>query len=126
MTIPSPDRYAWLIVLACWAPLLAAQVSAPEDLARLEDAAVRAAVEKVSPLVVRIETLGGLETVGRRLVTQGPTTGLIVSAEGHIVSSSFNFVQIPASILVTLPDGKRHPAKLVARDHSRKLVLLKV
>ena len=126
MSIPTVDRSGWLVMLVCLASLLPAQESAPEDLAQLEDAAVRAAVAKVSPSVVRIETLGGLETVGRRLVTQGPTTGLIVSAEGYIVSSSFNFVQMPASILVTLPDGKRHPAKLVARDHSRKLVLLKV
>ncbi len=56
----------------------------------------------------------------------GPTTGLVVSADGYIISSAFNFVQKPASILVTLADGTRLPAKLVATDHSRMLVLLKV
>ena len=45
---------------------------------------------------------------------------------GYIVSSAFNFVQKPDSILVTLADGTRPPAKLVATDHSRMLVLLKV
>ncbi len=32
----------------------------------------------------------------------------------------------PASILVTLPDGKRAAARIVARDFSRELALLKV
>ena len=43
-----------------------------------------------------------------------------------IVSSAFNFVQKPDSILVVLADGTRLPAKLVATDHSRMLVLLRV
>ncbi len=38
----------------------------------------------------------------------------------------FNFIQQPSSILVTLPDGQRQPATIVARDQSRMLVLLKV
>ena len=43
-----------------------------------------------------------------------------------IVSSAFNFIQKPDSILVTLADGTRLPARLVATDHSRMLVLLSV
>ena len=87
---------------------------------------MKAAVDRVAPCVVRIETIGGLETVGKVLIGTGPTTGLIVSADGYIVSSAFNFVQKPASILVTLPGGVREGAKLVATDHNRMLVLLKV
>lgn len=98
----------------------------PAELVQLEEQAIQRAAASAAPWVVRIETLGGLETVGRQLTTQGPTTGVIVSPDGYILSSAFNFVQMPASILVTLPDGKRHPAKLVARDQSRMLVLLKV
>ena len=56
----------------------------------------------------------------------GPTTGLIVSEDGYVVSSSFNFVHKPNSILVTLPNGKRAAAEVVGKDHSRMLVLLKV
>jgi serine protease Do len=59
-------------------------------------------------------------------VGTGPTTGVIVSDDGYIISSAFNFAQKPASILVTLPEGSRVAAQLVATDHSRKLVLLKV
>ena len=60
------------------------------------------------------------------LVGTGPTTGLIVSSDGYIISSAFNFVQKPTQILVDLPDGTRLPAEVVAHDNSRMLVLLKV
>src|SRR5439155_1687876 len=68
----------------------------------------------------------GLERVGKVLVSTGPTTGVVVDEGGYILSSAFNFVQRPSSILVTLPSGARAPAQIVARDHSRMLVLLKV
>lgn len=97
-----------------------------EDLEQQEEAAFKAAVKAIAPSVVRIETFGGQEKVGNVLVGTGPTTGLIVSSQGHIVSSAFNFVQKPSSILVTLADGKRSAAQIVARDQSRMLVLLKV
>ncbi len=95
------------------------------DLDGLEEQAVRAAVEAVAPCVVRIETTGGMERAGEVLLGAGPTTGLVVGADGWIVSSAFNFLRQPASILVTLADGKRVAAQIVARDRSRMLVLLK-
>ena len=97
-----------------------------DDVFLLEEQAMQAAVVRIAPSVVRIETFGGLEKIGRVLIGTGPTTGLVVSADGYIVSSAFNFVQIPSSILVTLPSGNRASAKIVARDHSRMLVLLKL
>lgn len=112
----------WAVLLGLWWSPAAAQ----EDLHALEEQAFRAAAARVAPCVVRIETVGGLERVGRVLVNLGPTTGLIVHEDGYILSSAFNFVQQPASILVTLPDGQRLPARIVARDHSRMLVLLHV
>jgi len=60
------------------------------------------------------------------VVADGPTTGLIYSSDGYIVTSSFNFVREPALISVTLSDGRRLAADLVARDQVRKIALLKV
>lgn len=100
--------------------------AAEKELAALEEQSLRAAVAHVAPSVVKIETVGGLEKVEGLLVGLGSTTGLIVSPDGYIISSAFNFIQQPSSILVTLPDGTRSAAKVVARDHSRMLVLLKV
>ena len=106
--------------------LLAPAAGADDDLESLQQKAVTAAVDRVAPSVVRIETVGGLERIERVLIGTGPTTGLVVDPQGYIVSSAFNFVNKPASILVRMPDGTRKPARLVATDHSRKLVLLKI
>ena len=82
--------------------------------------------ERIAPSIVKIETVGGLERIGNMLVNTGPTTGLIVSPDGFIISSAFNFISRPSSILVGLPDGTRTPARLVATDRQRMLVLLKI
>jgi serine protease Do len=113
-------------ILAAWAITTALPARADEDLEALEQKAVAAAVEHVAPSVVRIETVGGLERVQQVLFGTGPTTGLVVDPQGYIVSSAFNFVNKPASILVRFADGARKPARLVATDHSRKIVLLKI
>ncbi len=96
------------------------------DISDEEAAALYAAVEHIAPAVVQIETVGRLERVQGVLFGTGPTTGLIVDPDGYLISSAFNFVNQPASILVRLPDGTRKPAKLAATDHARMLVLLKI
>lgn len=113
---------ALLLGVGGFAPI----TSADDDLIELEERALQAAVARVAPSVVRIETFGGLERVGNFLVGDGPTTGLVVSADGYVISSAFNFVQKPDSILVTVGEGRRAAAEIVARDQSRMLVLLKV
>lgn len=96
------------------------------DVAGLEEQAFKQAAALVAPSLVRIETVGGLDRVGQVLVGTGPTTGIVVSREGYIISSSFNFIAKPASILVSLPDGRRLPAEQVANDKVKMLTLLKV
>ena len=100
--------------------------AAAQDLALREQEAFRAAVARVAPAVVSIETIGGLDQVGEVLVGTGSSCGLVVDPDGFIVSSSFNFAHRPASIIVTLADGTRAAAQLAATDETRKLVLLKV
>ncbi len=104
----------------------AQELPVAERLLELEQSAFRSAVRAVESSVVQIETFGGLERVGEELVAEGPTTGTIVSSDGWIISSLFSFRAQPASILVSLPDGKRAAARIVARDYSRELVLLKI
>ena len=111
-----------VVALVCQSRLALAQI----DSAELEEQAIRAAADAVAPSVVRIETVGGLERVGKALAGTGPTTGLVVTEDGYVISSAVNFIQQPSSILVTLPSGKRATAKILARDQARMLVLLKV
>ena len=115
------------VVIAAFALFCQARPACTQaDTAELEEQAIRAAADAIAPSVVRIETIGGLERVGKALASTGPTTGLVVAEDGYVISSAINFIQQPSSILVTLPSGKRAAAKIVARDQARMLVLLKV
>jgi serine protease Do len=114
--------------LLCGAALFWASAAAQEPAAldALEEQTFRQAAALVAPSLVRIDTVGGLDRVEQVLTGTGPTTGVIVGAEGYIISSAFNFASRPASILVTLPDGRRLPAAAVATDKVKMLTLLKV
>src|ERR1043166_439915 len=71
--------------------------------------AIKAAARKVAPSVVQIATQGGTD----RVVTDpkkgvvfrkvmGPTTGVIVSEDGYVISSAFNFINNPTTIQVII------------------------
>ncbi|HMP07454.1 MAG TPA: PDZ domain-containing protein, partial [Lacipirellulaceae bacterium] len=113
--------------LACLSlALLSAVGRGADDLALREQRAFDRAIAAVSDAVVQIRTVGGLDQVEGQSLPQGPTTGLIVTQDGYIVSSAVNFVQRPSSVLVRLPNGRQRPARLIGRDTGRMLVLLKV
>jgi S1-C subfamily serine protease/poly(3-hydroxybutyrate) depolymerase len=120
----------WAAVVAAVAMLPG--VARPDDLDELQEKAVKAAVGKVAPCVVKIETSGGTEIVRsgpRRTLRRGtgPTTGLIVRPDGYVISSAFNFANKPSSILVAVPGIKeRKVARVVATDQTRMLTLLKL
>jgi serine protease Do len=105
--------------------------------------AFRAATAKVLPSVVTIETYGGVvipggpkpKGSGRKRggggggisrPGEGPTTGFSVSEDGYIITSTFNFLRKPAIITVVLQDGSQHVAKLLGRDETKKVCLLKI
>jgi S1-C subfamily serine protease/predicted esterase len=116
-----------LFVAACLlAPAQADPIAATET-------ALRAAAAKVAPSVVKIETAGGAELVGGPSAMAGgvrkgvgPTTGLVVAADGYIVTSSFNFANKPTDIFATVPGRPRAVAKVVATDATRMVTLLKI
>ncbi len=112
------------LTLLTFSPAIAR--AAEPTLAELEQSALLKATNSVADSVVQIRTIGGLDRIGKTLLSQGPTTGLIISEDGYIVSSAFNFAGQPSSILVRLPDGEQLAAELIARDKNRMLVLLKV
>jgi S1-C subfamily serine protease len=104
-----------------------------EDLNDLLERGMKVAAARVAPSVVQIVTQGGADMVvtGPKGPTfrkaLGPTTGLIVSPDGYVVSSAFNFVNSPTVILVAVP-GQAEPyvAKSVATDRARMITLLKI
>jgi serine protease Do len=119
-----PTLFKQLFLIAISTTLfctLSKSLAAQDDLLAQEEKALQQAVAQVAASVVQIEVLGGLETGN-----DGPVTGLAVSTDGYILSSAVNFPPSFTSILVSTPSGKRAAATLIARDHNRNLVLLKV
>jgi serine protease Do len=95
--------------------------------------AFRAATARVMPSVVTIESFGGLRSTtekgsigGIRKPGEGPTTGLIISEDGYVLTSTFNFIRQQPIITVVRQNGTRHVAKLLGRDETRKLCILKI
>ena len=123
----SISKFVLVLILTCTINIHAVSAQAPTpDLEALEERAFKQAAAFVNPSIVRIETVGGQDRVGKLITGTGPTSGVIVSRDGLIISSAFNFIGKPSSILVTLPDGRRFPALVVASDHLKMLTLLKI
>ena len=112
------------------ATLFAPRTVRADDLDDLQEKAHTAAIARVAPSVVQIITSGGTEIIGGpRGVRKGigPTSGVVVSPDGYIISSAFNFANKPTAILVAVP-GKPDSliAKVIATDQTRMVTLLKV
>lgn len=128
-----------LILLAC-APL--ARAGEDVDVAAVEERVRRVALE-LAPSIVEVEALGGLdekfetpeneEEAGQGILTRGgfkqafgPSTGLVVSQDGLIVTTTTVLNRDPRHIIVTLQDGRSFVARVLGRDDARALALLKI
>jgi S1-C subfamily serine protease/dienelactone hydrolase len=105
----------------------------PGDLDDAREQVIKDAVKKVAPTVVQIQTSGGTDIIaaGPRGAQvrkgMGPTTGVIVSPDGYVISSTFNFANKPSSIDITVPGrDKKYIAKVIATDTTRMVTLLKI
>jgi serine protease Do len=128
--------------LPLFCALLLVSSAFAQDVNEKNESAMKAASAKVAPAIVKIETAGGTETLsvggapkGPRGAPPGPgvrkgigpTTGLVVAADGYIITSSFNFANKPSDVFVTIPGRPgRLVAKQVATDTTRMLTLIKV
>lgn len=105
----------------------------PLDGDLLATKAFRAAAKRVAPSLVTVEAIGVLrediQAVGRPATlraTGGVTTGLVLSSDGYILTSTFGLGEKAPAITVILADGSRHLAKELGRDVGRRLCLLKI
>src|SRR5262249_38182423 len=111
-----PTKRKSMRPVAIVALFLLAAPTRGQDVNDKAEAAIKAAVARVAPSVVRIETSGGAEVVGAEpgggamgggvRKGRGPTTGLVVAPDGYVITSSFNFANKPATIFVSVP-GRR-------------------
>jgi serine protease Do len=126
-------RRIWFLAVVS-AGVFASGVAAQEDLNEILEKMTKDAAKTAGTSVVQIETRGGADMVVAGPKGQsfrkalGPTTGVIVSADGYIISSAFNFLNNPPTILVHIPGKGSEPmvATRVATDKSRMLTLIKV
>lgn len=91
----------------------------------------RAAAKKIEPCLVTIESFGGVSTVqgrigGIRQQGEGNTTGIMISSDGYVITSLFNFIRQPPVITVITSDGVRRVARLKGKDNTRNICILKI
>lgn len=112
-----------------------AVAAALDDLPFEEEAAIRAAVDRVAPSVVRIETAGVSEAAmaasAEAVPASGPSSGIVVAEGGWVLATTFAVPLDAAEAIVVLPDasadgGRRQVARVVGRDLSRGVVLLRI
>lgn len=128
-----PRRSAWVLVIAlAWCGL---DGHAADDVGLAEEQAFKAAAARVAPAVVRIEPAGvstaAVEGSAEATPASGPSTGLVVDPAGWIITTAFAVPEgmSQAIVLIASPGGEtpsRLAARVVGRDASRGIVLLKV
>lgn len=109
--------FAGAAVLLLYSQSLASQ---KDDAGRI----VRAAIDRVAPSVVRIRIIGNPGGADMA-VSSRVTTGLAIAEDGWVLTSTFGLTGQAAGVFVEDMQGQRYAAKVVARDHVRRLALLK-
>lgn len=87
---------------------------------------LKAASRLAESSVVRVRVIGGEQQIDGDAVNSLVTTGVVVSDTGEILTSAFALQGNPDAVFVELADGSRSAAKVIATDHVRRLVLLRV
>jgi serine protease DegQ len=90
----------------------------------------RTAVERAAPSVLtvysaRTVSRGPLGLSGRALLSQGLGSGVLLNAEGHVVTNN-HVVEGATEIVMAMPDGTLRPARLRGVDPDSDLALLVV
>lgn len=121
-----PASTRCLRLAACFAAALITSSAFAQSVAQLEQQAIRDAIEHVSPTVVQLQIIGGADRLNDVSLASGPSTGVILSPDGYVVTSRYRFEPAPATVVALLADGRQFATEVVAHDYSRKLVLLKL
>ncbi len=124
-----------VVSMPCIGAMADDDASDPYALEAAKARVIRAAVARAQKSIVTVETIGGAQPIatgpqGVReeafRLSDGPTTGVVVSADGLILTSSINFARNPTVITVTLEDGRQFVAELLGRDEIRRLALVRI
>jgi len=109
---------AWLLVTG----LVHGSAGATPEPTLAEEAAFRAAVDRVAAAVVRIEP--AVDAGASSTIASGASTGLVVDPQGLIVATEFAVPAQVAEVVVSTSTGARRVARVLGRDRVRGVVLL--
>ena len=117
-------------------PMVSQPDENPRPLSQLESLqltsqAFRAATNRMLPSLVSIESFGGSNVKagrigGIRKQGEGNTTGVVISSDGYILTSTFNFIREASVVTVKTKAGDERVAQILGRDDTRKICLLKI
>lgn len=128
MSRPCGGMWCVVAVVASLPGVVVAAGRAAEP-TRAEEAAFRAAVDRVAAAVVQVELVGGsratVNAAAEAAAGTGPSTGLVVDPAGLVLTTSFAVPDDAAVAVVVLPDGRRLATQPLGRDRPRGIVLLK-
>ena len=108
------------------APEAKAQSRSERDaIRRVEDLslAFEQASRVIAPSVVYITAFQRAE--GRRRPTRGQGSGVIVRADGHILTN-YHVIENATSVRVTLSNGRRYDAEIVGTDEETDLAVIRI
>ena len=97
----------------------------------LTSKAFRSATKRIMPSLVSLESFGGSSVKagrigGIRKQGEGNTTGVVISPDGYILTSTFNFIREASVVTVKTSAGDERVARILGRDDTRKICLLKI
>jgi serine protease Do len=87
--------------------------------------AVERVINLISPAVVRIDVAQEVYVRGKRTLTRGIGSGVIIDQEGRILTN-FHVAGRSVELYVTLSSKERLPAKLIGDDHWTDLAVIQL
>jgi S1-C subfamily serine protease len=123
---------AWLLVVFCLGSEVAAERKSPATVEELVEEAgrwiVALRVERTKDLPPARLPVRGLPPEMKSYYERPEAwvSGILVDAEGHVVTSAYNVAGEVKSIAVKLPGGDEHEARVVARSLPDDVALLKL
>ncbi len=97
-----------------------------EDWPALEAEVIRKAWREATRSVVRVEWVGGRNLLWEEMPGGAVATGLVISPDGLVVTSTYFFLDRPDAILVRFADGQVVPGRMLGRDFNRMVTVIKV
>ncbi len=87
--------------------------------------AVQNVLRQIDPCIVRLRMVGSSQAADGPVAATAPSTGLVISDAGEILTSEFALQGNPQAVIAETISGNRVPAEIIATDHVRRLVLLR-